>query len=229
MGFAVNSPKRKGAAPVEATQELQALDVLEIVETLKNAKAAPGAAPGPVVTRKSLGSNSSIAPVGLDLAPRQAAADEEVNPTMEVRLPVRRRRLGGIVIGAIAGCTLILVAAGVARVGHASSAPDPASSPGPASTTAAATTTTGTSTSVTANPATPPAPPATATTSSLDSSSTGTVRLDKPAAPGHVWLDGKKLTSKSALVSCGTHQIRVGHGRTHSVDVPCGSEIGVSK
>jgi hypothetical protein len=72
-------------------------------------------------------------------------------------------------------------------------------------------------------------PAATASPSPNDTASTGTVRLDKPAVAGHVWLDGKKLSSKSALVSCGTHQIRVGRGRTHSVDVPCGSEIGVSK
>jgi hypothetical protein len=218
----MNIPKRKGNAPVEATQELQALDVLEIVETLKNApRAAPGTASGPVVTRKALASNSSIAPVGLDLMPQRAVADEEINPTMEIRLPVRRRRLGGIVIAAVAGCALILVAAGVARVGHASSSPDPASPAAIPTTTAAAT-------PVDTAPAATPAPGAPAP-ASLEGASTGTVRLDRPAVVGHVWLDGKKLSSKSALVSCGTHQIKVGHGRTHSVDVPCGSEIGVSK
>jgi hypothetical protein len=218
----MNIPKRKGNAPVEATQELQALDVLEIVETLKNApRAAAGTASGPVVTRKALASNSSIAPVGLDLMPQRAAADEEVNPTMEIRLPVRRRRLGGIVIGAVAGCALILVAAGVARVGHASSSPDPTSPAAITTTTAAATP---------LDTAAAPTPvPGTVAPASLDGASTGTVRLDRPAVVGHVWLDGKKLSSRSALVSCGTHQIKVGHGRTHSVDVPCGAEIGVSK
>ncbi|HEX3344187.1 MAG TPA: hypothetical protein VHS09_06415 [Polyangiaceae bacterium] len=208
---------------MEATQELQALDVLEIVETLKNApRATAGAVRGPIVTRKALASNSSIAPVGLDLAPRRGGGDEEANPTMELRLPMRRRRLGGVVIAAIAGCALILVAAGIARVGHASSTPDPASSP-PVTAAAVATTA--------APPAVPgtSSPAATASPSPNDTASTGTVRLDKPAVAGHVWLDGKKLSSKSALVSCGTHQIRVGRGRTHSVDVPCGSEIGVSK
>jgi hypothetical protein len=218
----MNIPKRKGNAPVEATQELQALDVLEIVETLKN---APRGAPGTTVTRKAATSNSSIAPVGLDLTPEREVADEEVNPTMEVRLPARRRRLGGIVIGAIAGCALILVAAGIARVGHASSSPSPASSPAVPATIAVVPATTGA-------PVIAPAtttPPASLAPASLDTSSTGTVRLDRPATPGHVWLDGKKLSSSSAMVSCGTHQIKVGRGRTHSVDVPCGSEIGVSK
>jgi hypothetical protein len=236
-------PKRKANAPVEATQELQALDVLELVETLKKApaptaEAAANPGPAPVVIRKSLTSNSSIAPVGLDLAPHRAAADEEVNPTMEIRLPTRRRRLGGIVIGAIAGCALILVAAGIARVGHASSAPDTASSPATTTAAAAATATPPDTTPPdTTPPDTTPAATSTATTAAPattaaapdPSSGTGTVRLDRPAVPGHVWLDGKKLQAKSALVSCGTHLIKVGRGRSHSIDVPCGSEIAVSK
>jgi hypothetical protein len=44
-----------------------------------------------------------------------------------------------------------------------------------------------------------------------------------------VWLDGKKLSSSSALVSCGTHQVKVGRHKTHSIDVPCGGEIAVAK
>jgi len=222
----MNIPKRKGNAPVEATQELQALDVLEIVETLKS---TPRPAPGTGVSRTTATSNSSIAPVGLDLMPQRAAADEEANPTMEIRLPApRRRRLGGIVIGAIAGCALILVAAGIARVGHASSSPSTAS----AGTGTIATTVSGTTATPAAVVGTPAATTPAATgpaPTSLDVSSTGTVRLDRPATAGHVWLDGKKLSATSALVSCGTHQIKVGRGRTHSVDVPCGAEIGVSK
>jgi hypothetical protein len=55
------------------------------------------------------------------------------------------------------------------------------------------------------------------------------VRIVRPAAPGRVWLDGKKLTSSSAVVSCGTHQIKVGARKGHSVDVPCNGEVAVSK
>jgi hypothetical protein len=214
----MNVPKRKGNVPAEATQELQALDVLEIVETLK-------AKPGASITRKPIASNSSIAPVGLDLMPQRAAADEEVNPTMEIRLPVRRRRLGGIVIATIAGCALILVAAGIARVGHASSEP-PAAVPATTPTVLA----TAIPPSAPAIPATTAAAPAASPPStSPGSASAGTVRIDRPSLVGHVWLDGKKLSAQSALVSCGTHQIKVGRGRTHSIDVPCGAEIGVSK
>lgn len=212
----MNVPKRKGM-PAEATQELQALDVLEIVETLR-------ARPGASIARKPLASNSSIAPVGLDLTPQRAVADEEVNPTMEIRLPVRRRRLGGIVIAAIAGCALILVAAGIARVGHASSEP-PVAAPPVAATTFA---TVLAPSSPAVSPPTTAAAPTPASTS-RESASTGTVRLDRAGLAGRVWLDGKKLSSTSALVSCGTHQIKVGRGRTRSIDVPCGAEIAVSK
>jgi hypothetical protein len=216
----MNIPKRKGNAPVEATQELQALDVLEIVEMLK----PPSVTTKPARKAITSTSNSSIAPVGLDLTPGRAATDEEVNPTMEIRLPVRRRRLGGIVVAAVAGCALILVAAGIARVGHASSTPDTAALP-PSTTT---TTATATATSVPLATTPPPVATSAAATSS-DGASTGTVRLERPATAGRVWLDGRKLSSTSAMVSCGTHQIRVGRGRTHSIDVPCGSEIAVSK
>jgi hypothetical protein len=74
-----------------------------------------------------------------------------------------------------------------------------------------------------------PAPSASAPTTGGSGVSTGTVRLDRPAYPGKVWLDGKKLSSSSAMVSCGTHQIKVGFRRAHSIDVPCGGELGVSK
>ncbi len=227
----MSGPVRKPSAPVEATQELQALDVVELVEALKPKLAS--------TARKPARSNSSIAPVGLDLASSGAAepADDDADASLAVRLPPRRRRLGGIVIGTVAGCALILLAAVIARVGHASSTPSTATTPATADTTTAAPTPPATTTAP--DPGTPsnaaPAPAATtaATTATaapaVTAASTGTVRLDRPAVPGHVWLDGKKLTSRSAIVSCGTHQIKVGLRRTHSIDVPCGGEIGVAK
>jgi hypothetical protein len=223
----MTAPVRKPTAPVEATQELQALDVIEILDTLKPKVPAP---------RKSIPSNSSIAPVGLDLAAsRDDGIDEEADATMGVRLPSRRRRLGGIVVGAVAGCGLILLAAVIARAGHASSEPASASTPVQAATPATtASPAPGAATTPASSPAASPvgspasAPPP-AAAGGDPSSSTGTVRLDRPAVAGQVWLDGKRLTSKSALVSCGTHQIKVGFKRAHSIDVPCGGEVGVSK
>ncbi len=114
----MDGPIRKSVAPAEATQELQALDVLEVVATAKAKAAEQRAARGPFK------SSSSIAPVGLDLVGKDDGADEElVMPTGGIVLPPSRRRLRGIVIGAVAFCALILAAAGIARVGHASSEP----------------------------------------------------------------------------------------------------------
>jgi hypothetical protein len=223
--------KRRPVAPAEATQSLQALDVVEIEELQPK---APEGTPQP--RKVSTLSNPSIAPVGLDLAASGKAKDDDANSTMQVRVPLRQKRLKGIVIGAVAGCLVILLAAGIARIGHAVAEPSAEAHPAvPATTTAAAaaspvpasapaTTTASTST---AAPATAGA--TTASGGSGDVPSTGTVRLGQPSLKGHVWLDGKKLTSSSALVSCGTHQVKVGMKRAHSIDVPCGGEIAVSK
>jgi hypothetical protein len=218
----MNIPKRQGNIPAEAVGELQSLDFLEIVEALKP---RTGNAAGEAEV-----SNVSIAPVGLDLMPDRAPmrdlerAEEEAAPTVGVPRSARRRRIG-LLLGAVAGCALIVVAAGIARVGHASSAPSPAVAQ--QTETAAATSTPPAENvaplaalpAVEAAPA--PAPP--------DGSSTGTVRLASGLKPGRVLFDGKKLPTASTVVSCGTHQIKIGRGRAHSVDVPCGSEILVSK
>ena len=222
----MNGPPRKARVPVEATQELQALDVVEIVETLK----APG------VKRANSSSNSSIAPVGLDLRRDVGGSDDEPMPTAGHLVPVQRRRLRGVVIAALGGCALILVAAGIARISRAASSPDTPSAAAatatPDSPAATAPTTAAATANTAASPtAAVPAPQSTPTPATAGGSapSTGTIRLDKPATPGRVWVDGKKLSSSSAMVSCGTHQIRVGLHRKHSIDVPCGGEIGVSK
>jgi hypothetical protein len=140
--------------------------------------------------------------------------------------PPARRRHAGLVIGVGAGCALILVAAGIARVGHASSTPSPA----------VATATDGTAPASEPLPADTAPSPATATPNGAPapalpdaSSSTGTVRLARGVSPNRVLFDGKKLSSSSAVVSCGTHQVKVGRGRAHSVDVPCGGAIDVTK
>jgi hypothetical protein len=212
----MNAPVRKPVVSAEATQELQAADVIEVLGT-----AGPA---GARAARRPLGSQSSIAPVGLDLAVRDDAGDEEEDRGMtgRVMLPRPRKRFKGLVVGVVSGCALILVAAGVARVVHASDAPTSGSH---ASAPATVTTTTQPSSPVVSAPTSAPA----LATTTPDGDSTGTVRLDRPAKAGHVWLDGKKLTSQSALVSCGTHRIKVGQSRTRSIDVPCGGEIGISR
>lgn len=217
----MNAPVRKPVVPAEATQELQAADVLEVLGA--KGVANLGAA------RRPLGSQSSIAPVGLDLAVGDDEGDEDDvrSVTSGHVLGGPRKRFKGLVVGVVSGCALILVAAGVARVVHAS---DETSSASHASAPAAVTTTQAVPPPAIARTPVPSSPPPVgAAAPAPDGMTTGTVRLDRPAKVGRVWLDGKKLTSPSALVSCGTHRIKVGYGRTHSIDVPCGGEIGVSR
>jgi len=144
--------------------------------------------------------------------------------TGSLRFPLRRRRLRGIVFVTLAMCTLILVAAVASRVGHASNAaaavPIPAF-PRTLSPQAAPN---------------PPAPPATTTSAPANPSptvssdvTTATVRIEKPAVVGRVWIDGKKVSAPSVLTTCGAHQIKVGHGHARSVQIPCGGEFVVSR
>ncbi len=194
-------------------------------------------------------SPTSIAPVGLELP--DADVQEDVLPSAQQTLsirPIQARRLRGIVIGAVAGCALILVAAVVARVSRAS---DPAhttaiaSAPatGAAAASRAPTPGAGAPAAGAPSPASAAAPSGAASPGARDEAHplaaipppptdgpvTGTLRVQRPATPGRVWLDGRKLTSGSALVSCGAHQLRVGRGRARSVQVPCGGELVVSR
>jgi hypothetical protein len=218
-------PIRKGSEWVEATQALSALDVIEVEPVAGDDDSVPG-------VRASVTSSPSMAPVGLDLRPEQGL-DEETDSTMPVRLPIRRSRLRGIVIGALGTSLVILLAAAIERVGGG------AHQVGPLGQGAhAAPPSTATVPAATAAASPPPAPDrATAAAAAQpavanprgDTASTGTVRVAAPSAAGHVWLDGKKLSSPSMVVSCGTHQIKVGARKAHSIDVPCNGEVAVSK
>jgi hypothetical protein len=70
---------------------------------------------------------------------------------------------------------------------------------------------------------------ATGVTSETSPSTSGTVRFILPAKPSWIWLDGKRLTGTSAIVSCGTHQVKVGYYPKHAVTVPCGGELVLSR
>jgi hypothetical protein len=197
----------------------------------------PERAPPPllgVTGQRSGGSPASIAPVGLEVPEDvvDEAPKERVQQTGSVRIPVQRRRLGGIVVAAVATCALILVAAIIARVSHASNetppvaaiplsaavAPtnNPATAPDRAAQTQAASPTRSVPA---ATSQAPPEPP-----------TMGTLRLERPAVASRVWLDGKKMTAGSALVTCGAHQVKIGaRSRARSVQVPCGGEVVVSK
>jgi hypothetical protein len=57
----------------------------------------------------------------------------------------------------------------------------------------------------------------------------GTLHLERSVTPRFVLLDGKKLSSRTEVVACGTHQIKVGHSKAHPIDVPCGGELTVAR
>lgn len=40
-------------------------------------------------------------------------------------------------------------------------------------------------------------------------------------------LDGKRIDATSAIVTCGMHVVKLGSGKAHEVDVPCGGEIAL--
>jgi|HubBroStandDraft_6_1064221.scaffolds.fasta_scaffold669066_1 hypothetical protein len=152
-----------------------------------------------------------------------AGPDEDVSSTIDVRLPERRRRLRRVVIGTLSACTLILIAAGIARVARGSPADRPLAA---AAANAPATTTS------------PPAEPAAPTTLAIATApndnpaaapTNGSIRLDRGLAARSVSLDGKPLRSATTTVACGRHDIKIGRGQTHPIDVPCGGELRVSR
>jgi hypothetical protein len=131
--------------------------------------------------------------------------------------PERRKKLTRIVLGTLAACALILVAAGIVHLVR------PSNDASDVATTATA------APAVPSPNAAPAAPPAVAA-ATPDAPQTGTLRLQKPLVAGKVWLDGQKMTAASATIACGTHQLKIGaHGRPRSIDVPCGGELKLSR
>ena len=150
-------------------------------------------------------------------SPSLGFADATGSVSVRIHLaPTRRRKLTRVVVAAVAVCALILVAAGIARLARATN--ETAMAPGNEPTAA-----------------TPPAPVAPAAAAApvappADVPQTGTLRLQRPATAGKVWLDGQKIAAASATVACGSHQVKVGtHGKAHAIDVPCGGELRLTK
>jgi hypothetical protein len=171
----------------------------------------------PIALRKPMGSSASLRPVGIDVLFNQPTAEQ-----LEAR-DARRRGLQRIVVGTVGVCGVILVAAIGTQVARASAGPSPSvvaaklsEVPPPSSETAAAGNGAGAAAAAGGHSAAPVG--------------VGKVRLRWPAVPGHVWLDGEKMVASWETVSCGKHEIRVGtHGHAHSIDVPCGDELKVSR
>jgi hypothetical protein len=205
----MSRPARRPVPMPEATQELRVSDALELLDTGEHGKGAP-----------SEPSIASIAPVGLDL--RAAAASwlqEEVDPTMAVRVPRRRRALGRVLVGAAVtlSAAILVVAAVHGRRAEADPGPVYASSGVPDAPAAVV------------SDASPQAPPAVDVAPAAPAAVTGSLRVAKPALLSHVVLDGKRVTASPVTVSCGTHQLRVGRGRLRSIVVPCGGEVAIAR
>jgi hypothetical protein len=221
----------------EATQEIDASDVLEVSELGR---------PDPV-------SSPSIRPVGIDvelaelrkqlaLSSRPPRIDQtgRGEETCEIRLVARRRELSRYVIGAVAVSCAILVASLVKHETAESHAPAHAvatSTPPPVA--KPATRPSYASTDIPPPPApivVPAAVPAAAAAATVTAGATatavsgsGTLRFTVPAKSSWIWVDGKRLTGTSAIVSCGTHQVKVGYYPKHSVVVPCDGEVVLSR
>jgi hypothetical protein len=190
----------------EATQEIQASDVLEMVD---------------LPTREQQ-SSPSIMRVGVDI-------DVEPNDfTRQVFLAARRRTLTRYVVGAVSvSCAILFLSV----LKHASAS----GASGDAPKTAAVAPRSPLSVPAVAAPAVAiPAPIAAAApvsaapVSTPDPASTvGTVRFT--ARPGWSVLDGKRLNATSAIVPCGLHQVKVGMGPRHDIVVPCGGEVSISR
>jgi hypothetical protein len=137
--------------------------------------------------------------------------------------PARKQRLTRVVVATVGACGLILVAAGIVHLARGKDA-----SAFEATTTTSTAVAIAPSNPATAAPTVAPAAPAVPPPPAEPQS--GTVTLQRPATAGHVWLDGQKLNAGSATVPCGKHQVKIGaHGHVHSIDVPCGSEVRVSR
>jgi len=200
-----------GRSGPEATQEIDASDVLEVIQ----------------VTRDERHSSPSLMRVGIDLD--VGRYDE----TCQIRLAQRRKALSRYVIGVVGVSCLILIASLVKR-GASSEGPS-ATSPPPVAAQPAPTTpaippppSPPAPVSIPAPPAVAPQPVASRAADTIGSTS-GSIRFSAPAKPGWVWLDGKRLTGTSAIVSCGTHQVKVGYLAKHAVVVPCGGEVVLSR
>ncbi len=146
------------------------------------------------------------------LTATSGSADDTVKRASH--FPGRRRALRKVVLGAVGVCGAILV---LAAVGKARSTSDSAAAATSTSTSTSTSTPTPTSTS-TSTPA-PPSPP-----------TTGTLRFQRPAVPGSVWIDGTRVLAPTAVITCGKHQVKIGaRGKAHSVDVPCGGELRIAR
>jgi hypothetical protein len=159
----------------------------------------------------------SIWPLSFDAvpAPQESTFKITVSP---------KRRLRAVVLWAMCLSLTILAVAALSQTRSS-----PSSEPSMAAAAAAAAAATP---SPGENPPTPSESPvapssgssaAWVTTSQPVASRSGTITLTGAGLP--LFIDGKRMTATSAIVSCGPHGIRVGRNKLRQVVVPCGATV----
>jgi hypothetical protein len=229
--------KRQRSA--ERTQEVRAIDILEetpiegevSVEVDLGSMAVAPVGPGySGDTPKPPGGAPSLSPIAVAINPgRRPPADS----TYQIQLPrPPRRRLGPVVAGAMGLSVCILLLATIrarsaeapARAGSqpAETSGSPGGHPLTPGPQAARTWDPAPATIAGAKPARDwvPAP---AAPEAVPTSGTVTSR------GGALFVDGSRMSAKSAVVACGHHQLRVGRGKSHDADVPCGATLVVDR
>ncbi len=241
------SPNRLSAPPpprnprpnANATQEVQAADVLEVIE-----KAGLAARPAPLPRfdeaieevsveivpdespRYRTSSASSIAPVDLNLAP---PLDDEMTGSIDVVAVARRKRFS-LIVGAAVGSAAVLLVIGIGcKLAGGSNDSEISKASGVAATQAPAAATQKPAAATAFTVALPgaTAPKTTAATTPATASTIGTLVVD--GKHKKVWLDGKRLSGSSAMIQCGAHKVKIGKTSVQMVDVPCGGEAHVTK
>lgn len=201
---------------------------------------APVVAPEPV-TPELVAPPQVSTPVAMEIAISPSAPEPEPLPVVPVSTRSRRRRPIYVAVFVVWGlAAIVLTAAAVvtlrSKKTEAASTPAvthaPTSAPTPtliatASATATATATETVAVTATAT-ATATATPTVTTTASPSNETHGTINLPSSAAGHRVYVDGHVASdgAKPIDVACGHHNVRVGsHGKTQSIDVPCGGAI----
>jgi hypothetical protein len=232
---ALPPPRRPNA---NATQEVQAADVLEVIEKGMLARPAPLPRFDDAVEEVSVeivpdesprfrtSSASSIAPVDLNLAP---PLDDEMTGSIDVVAVARRKRFTVIVGAAVGACALLLVVGIGSKLAGGSNESELAKASGVGTTVQTPGVTTQNPASASPALTTPAAktPPITFVATPATASTIGTLIIDSKAKK--VWLDGKRLSGWSAMIQCGAHKVKIGRSSAQMVDVPCGGEAHVTR
>jgi hypothetical protein len=142
-------------------------------------------------------------------------------PEATFTLQIPKKSLRGLVLGGLCATSIILF---LAAFRFATGEPT-AEAPPPLTQAAAALPLAGTPKSaptVAVPEGLPAAPPP---AQQADSVVAGSGTITSPGARWPLVVDGKRISTPSAMVSCGRHTIRVGRSKSREVLVPCGATV----